>query len=198
LAKLVEAADEDGPVLGAFLRVAITTGARRGELCALRWKHVDLEARQLVIVGTLTQGADGYSIKAPKNGRPRRLALPEPIVDHLLLFRDWRAAQAARVGSGIGPDSFVFTFDPTGVAICNPGTITDKFSVAKRVAGVRHVRLHDLRHQAATVLLNSRINPRIVAERLGHSRTSTTLDIYAQFVPSADQEAADILGRLLQ
>ena len=75
--------------------------------------------------------------------------------------------------------------------------MTDKFTMAKRIAGLRSLRMHDLRHQAATVLLNSRISPRVVSERLGHSRASTTLDIDAQFVPAADEEAAEILGRLL-
>jgi integrase len=75
--------------------------------------------------------------------------------------------------------------------------MTDKFRKAKRRAGVTALRMHDLRHQAATTLLNRGISPRVVSERLGHSRTSTTLDIYAQFIPAADREAADILAGFL-
>jgi len=195
--KLVQAADDDGPILGMFVRLAIATGSRRGELCALQWKHVDLRAGQLLIAGTVTLGAEGYSIKAPKNRRAHRIALAPAMVDHLSLFRDWRAAQAGAIGGSLTPESYLFGCDPSGTEIGHPGTMTDKFSVAKRVAGVRELRMHDLRHLAATVLLNNKVNPRIVAERLGHSRTSTTMDIYAQFLPQADQEAADILGRLL-
>jgi integrase len=197
LAKLIRAADEDGPVLGAFVRLAIATGARRGELCALQWKHVDLESGQLVIVANITQGADGYIVKAPKSGRGRHLALPAAMVDHLALYRAWRAVRAETVGEVVTPESYLFGYNPTGREFANPGTVSEKFAIAKRVAGVRQLRLHDMRHQAATVLLNNRISPRVVAERLGHSRTSTTLDVYAQFLPPADQEAADILGRLL-
>jgi integrase len=197
LGKLIRAADEDGPVLGAFVRLAIATGARRGELCALQWKHVDLETGQLVIVANVTQGAEGYIVKAPKSGRGRRLALPAAMVDHLVLYRSWRAVRAESVGEEVTPESYVFGYNPTGRDFANPGTVSEKFATAKRVAGVRQLRLHDMRHQAATVLLNNRISPRVVAERLGHSRTSTTLDVYAQFLPPADQEAADILGGLL-
>jgi integrase len=75
-------------VLGTFLRLAIATGARRGELCALQWKHVDLDRRELVIAANVTMGPHGYVVKAPKNGKPRRLALPVPLVEHLLLYRD--------------------------------------------------------------------------------------------------------------
>lgn len=74
--------------------------------------------------------------------------------------------------------------------------MTRKFHKLKLAVGAPDVRMHDLRHQAATVFLNSRISPRIGSERLGHSRTSTTLDIYAQFLPAADREATDILGAL--
>ncbi len=197
LAKLMEAADLDGPVLGAFVRLAITTGARRGELCALQWKHVDLETGQLVVAGTATLGHDGYIVKLPKNGRVRRMALAAPIVDHMSLYRDLRALLAEQCGGSLTGESYVFSSDPDGLTVGHPGTMTDKFTMAKRIAGLRGLRMHDLRHQAATVLLNSRISPRVVSERLGHSRTSTTLDIYAQFVPAADEEAADILGGLL-
>ena len=62
---------------------------------------------------------------------------------------------------------------------------------------MKEVRLHDLRHHAATVLLNNRVSPRVVAERLGHTRVSTTLDIYAQFIDLADDEAATIMGAFI-
>lgn len=197
LTRLIAAADLDGPVLGAFVRLAIATGARRGELCALQWKHLNLETGQLVIAGTATLGHDGYVVKLPKNGRVRRIALAAPIVEHLALYRDLRALLAQQCGGALSEDSYVFCCDPDGLTVGHPGTMTDKFTMAKRIAGLRGLRMHDLRHQAATVLLNNRISPRVVSERLGHSRTSTTLDIYAQFVPAADEEAADILGGLL-
>ena len=197
LAKLVEAADLDGPVLGAFVRLAIATGARRGELCALQWKHLNLDAGQLLIAGTATLGHDGYVVKLPKNGRVRRIALAATVIEHLQLYRDYRALVAEQCGTPLTGESYLFCCDPDGRAVGHPGTMTEKFKMAKRIAGLRDLRMHDLRHQAATVLLNKRISPRIVSERLGHSRTSTTLDIYAQFVPAADEEAADILGALL-
>jgi len=197
LTKLVQAADDDGPVLGAFVRLAIVTGARRGELCALQWQHVDLNLNQLVITGNVTLGREGYVVTSPKNGKSRRVALPSSMVEHLLLYRDWSSARAEWAGVVLTGASYLFTYDPTGHEIGHPGTISQKFALAKRVAGTRDLRMHDLRHQAATVLLDNRVNPRVVAERLGHSRTSTTLDVYAQFLAPADQEAAEILGRLL-
>jgi integrase len=198
LARLVDAADVDGPVFGAFIRLAIVTGARRGELCVLQWKHLNLDAGQLIIAGTATLGHDGYIVKLPKNGRVRRIALDGHTIEHLSVYRDYRALLAEQCGRPLTSESFVFSCDSDCGTIGHPGTMTDKFSIAKCIAGVRDLRMHDLRHQAATVLLNRRVNPRVVAERLGHSRTSTTLDIYAQFVPAADDEAASILGELIR
>jgi integrase len=197
VAKLIEAADRDGRIFGAFVRLAIVTGARRGELCALQWRDVDIERSELTIPATITLGADGYVRKSPKNNRTRRIALPAAMVDHLAIYRESRALLAEKFGIDLTGESYLFTYDPTGCEFGHPGTMTDKFRTAKRRAGVNALRMHDLRHQAATTLLNRGISPRVVSERLGHSRTSTTLDIYAQFIPAADREAADILAGFL-
>lgn len=89
VAKLIEAADRDGRIFGAFVRLAIVTGARRGELCALQWRDVDIERSELTIPATITLGG-GYVRKPPKNNRTRRTALPA-------IGRD-RASVRRRVG----------------------------------------------------------------------------------------------------
>jgi integrase len=197
LARLIEAADDDGALFGAFIRVAICTGARRGELCALQWKHVDLERGRVAFASAVARGTDGYYVKAPKSRRTRTIALPSAMVEHLAMYRSYRALVAEQVGAPFDVDCFLFDCDPAGRRIGHPGTISEKYQTAKRVAGIKTVRLHDLRHHAATVLLNHHVSPRIVAERLGHTRVSTTVDIYAQYVASADEEAAEIMGGFL-
>jgi integrase len=197
VAKLIEAADRDGRIFGAFVRLAIVTGARRGELCALQWRDVDIARSELTIPATITLGGDGYVRKPPKNNRTRRIAMPAAMVDHLAIYREYRALLAEQFGIDLTGESYLFSYDPTAREFGHPGTMTDKFRKAKRRAGVDALRMHDLRHQAATALLNRGISPRVVSERLGHSRTSTTLDIYAQFIPAADREAADILAGFL-
>jgi integrase len=99
VAKLIEAADRDGRIFGAFVRLAIVTGARRGELCALQWRDVDIERSELTIPATITLGVDGYVRKPPKNNRTRRIALSAAMVDHLAIYREYRALLAEQFGA---------------------------------------------------------------------------------------------------
>lgn len=197
LRRLIEAADDDGALFGAFVRLAICTGARRGEMCALQWKHIDLERGRVEFASAVARGSDGFYLKAPKSRRARTIALPNAMVEHLAMYRSYRALIAEQIDAALDDECFLFDCDPAGRRMGHPGTISEKYQDAKRVAGVKDIRLHDLRHHAATVLLNHHVSPRIVAERLGHTRVSTTVDIYAQYVASADEEAAEIMGGFL-
>jgi integrase len=74
---------------------------------------------------------------------------------------------------------------------------SDAWTDLLRAAGVRHVRLHDCRHTAATLLLSENVHPRVVMELLGHSQMRTTMDIYSHVMPALAREAADRMGALL-
>lgn len=97
LAALIEAADDDGLLFGTFVRMIVCTGARRGEICALQWKHVDLEAGRIAVQGSIALGPNGFYRKLPKNGRVRTIALPSVMVDHLALFRSYRLVLAEQL-----------------------------------------------------------------------------------------------------
>ena len=197
ITQLIEAADDDGLIFGTFLRMSICTGARRGEICALQWKHIDFERSRVAVQASIALGLDGYYRKAPKNGRGRTIARPLAMIEHLALFRSYRKMLVEQLGGKFDDECFVFDSKPSGRRSGHPGTMSEKFATAKRVAGMKELRLHDLRHHAATILLNNRVSPKVVAERLGHTRVSTTLDIYAQFVDVADDEAAAIMGTFI-
>lgn len=100
-------------------------------------------------------------------------------------------------GAPIGTDEQIFTRDPTGRRPWDPGLVTNRWIRARRDLGLDHVRLHDLRHFVATELLTAGTDTRTVANRLGHARTSTTLDIYCTWVPAEDQHAACHLETML-
>jgi integrase len=90
----------------------------------------------------------------------------------------------------------VFAGDVTGTTPWYPDSASRRFRRACDDAGLKDVRLHDLRHYVATRLLSAGVDVRTVAGRLGHRNAATTLNVYSHFVPEADQEAAEILGRL--
>ncbi|MFC1866090.1 tyrosine-type recombinase/integrase [Chloroflexota bacterium] len=98
------------------------------------------------------------------------------------------------LGSSLSENDFVFCrADGTPL---NPCTVTHTFSKVAKRAGLHNLRLHDLRHIHATMLLQSGTHPRIVQERLGHSSIATTLDIYSHTVPGMQKAAAERLDSM--
>jgi integrase len=93
-------------------------------------------------------------------------------------------------------DGFVFSHDSDGRWPWRPDSTSRAFRLLRHEVGLDDVRLHDLRHFLATRLLAAGIDVRTVSGRLGHSLTSTTLNVYAAFVPDADCRAAEVMGRL--
>ena len=186
----------DGP-MRVYAVLAANLGARRGELCALQWGDVDLEAGEITIRRALTEGGPGVGIvaKPTKTNRDRTVAIDTATTALLRAHRHHRMQEALAAGGRLGP--WVFATDPLGLVAPRPDSMSRRFSRLRDELGLGHVRPHDLRHFVATQLLAAGVDPRTVSGRLGHSRTSTTLDIYAAFVPARDRDAADLLGRLL-
>ena len=107
------------------------------------------------------------------------------------------ALTAAAAGRDLEESELVFAIDQSGERPWRPDMVTGRWTRLRKEIGLSHVRLHDLRHFVATELLTAGIDLRTVANRLGHARTSTTLDIYWGFVPARDRDAADHLDSVL-
>lgn len=194
--RLLALADERDPDLGCFLRLAAVTGARRGELCALRW--TDFGRTFLRISRSVYGGRqDELNEKDTKTHAVRKLSL-DPLTLEFVKAQRGRCRQRARAcGVAFPEDGFVFSGEPDGSVPWRPGRVTLAFSRLCRDAGVRDVRLHDLRHFAATQLLAAGVPVRTVAGRLGHANAATTLNVYAHVLESSDEDAAAVLGDLL-
>jgi integrase len=178
-----------------WLHVALATGARRGEVCALRWSDIDFNARTVRIERSVAviKGAD-VSFKTTKTGNVRLVTLTTQAVE--ALREHFARAEAKRVAP-VGAAEQVFTDDPTGCRPWSPDVVTGRWTRHRKLFDLNHVRVHDLRHFVATELLTAGIDVRTVANRLGHARTSTTLDIYWAWVPAEDQHAAHHLETVL-
>jgi hypothetical protein len=175
VSRLLETAYEADPDFAVLLWLAATTGARRGELCALRWGSVDLEAAELLILRNLFQAA-GRLVE--KDTKTRRLALSEDSVALLEEHRRRCVERAAACGARLSDDAYVFSFDPAGRQPMHPDSVTHRFSRLARRLGLR-TRLHDLRHYAATQLIAGGVDLRTVSGRIGHAGGgATTLRVY--------------------
>jgi integrase len=195
LAQLLDAADDDFRV---FLFVAMTTGARRGELAALRWRDVDLDARTITIRQSVAEDRDSILIKDTKSHQVRAVALDDETVAMLAGHQERVEKLAAGCGSDLTPDRFVFSPRPGNDTCYVPKVISRRFTRLCERTKIKGLRLHDLRHFAGSQLVAAGVDIRTVSARLGHSRPSITLDIYSHRVQDNDRAAAEILGQLIK
>jgi integrase len=182
------------PEWGTFVWVAMVTGARRGELCALRWSDVDLTNGVLHVHEGLAQHGGDWWTKDTKTHQQRRVALDPETVTILTEHLDRLRERAAALGLELPPNAYVFSLAPDASTPFLPDTASQRYSkMAARLGVVTH--LHALRHYSATELIAGGADIRTVAGRLGHGGGgTTTLRVYAAWVSEADQRAANMLG----
>ena len=198
LVRLFGLAEETDPAFATFILLAASTGARRGELIALRWSDLDLDRGILRIERGIVL-ADGALIEqGTKTHQSRSVTLDPDTVTAIGEHRRRAEEVAHSAGAELAPESFVFSHEVDGMAPWRPDSTSRAFRMLCDQAGVSGVRLHDLRHYVATRLLASGIDVRTVAGRLGHRNPATTLNVYAHFVPEADEEAASALAGVLR
>ena len=167
--------------------LAVGTGARRGELLGLRWQDVDLARSQLIVRRSMSVVDGVPRLLATKTNRVRTLSLGSSLVD--LLRAASRVAVPDRRWDLVVADEHGRHLDPLDV--------TREFRRLVREFDVPVIRLHDLRHTHASLLLEAGVPAKVVSERLGHTTIAMTLDIYAHLLPSMDQEAAARLDQAL-
>ena len=208
VAKLLEALQDAPAQYSVITQLALLTGARRGEICALRWSDIafdDATGTGVISINRTVQNIAGRGtvFTAPKTKRSRRcIKIGPECVQLLREYRQHQKAERFKVGSewvrrveienGKTVDNdLLFTrwngqpFDPNAVTSWFPG-----FLAAHDLPAVH---FHSLRHTNASLLIAAHVPVTTVSGRLGHAKTSTTTDIYAGFIRSSDAAAADAL-----
>jgi integrase len=197
-ARLVERAVARDPDWGALVWVHMTTGARRGEVCGLQWKHVDLETATVTIRRTVYLDARGQlQEKDTKTHQQRRVVLDAETAEVLQERRARAEAQAEALGSSLQPNCYVFSNDPESRVPTNPEGVTKRYKRMANSLGI-DTTLKSLRHYSATELISAGVDVRTVAGRLGHGGGgATTLRVYTAWTSEADQRAARVVsGRM--
>lgn len=185
-----------GDPLAPFVQLAVATGLRRGELLGLRWS--DVSAGALTVSRAYARGVRGsYVLSEPKTRRARRtIALPALAREALEAQRGAQDAQRDAAGATWQDrDGLVFT-DAIGRPH-HPESVTSAFGRLVVRSGMGPLRLHDLRHTAATMALSAGVPVVDVSEMLGHSSAAVTLTVYAHTVAEGPRRVADALDRAM-
>lgn len=186
------------PEFAVMLHLAVITGARRGELCGLRWSDLDDKRAELLIQRSIFQTLEHEIVeKETKTHQARRIALDSRTVSDLARHRSTMVARAEFCGVEFDKKAFVFSDHERGVEPWRPDRVTLAFTRLCSELGIEGIRFHDLRHFAATSLLSAGIDVRTVSGRLGHANAATTLGTYAHFVGASDRHAAEVLRHAL-
>lgn len=171
--------------------LAIFTGMRRSEFCALKWGDIDLILGQVSVSRTIHQLKDNSLVFRPtKTVKGRRSVSLTPST--IMILRAHRERQEALkmelTGRPLDDNDMVFCHDD--FTPLKPDTVSGAWAELAERAGMKEIRLHDCRHSHASILLRQNIHPKIVQERLGHSSIAITLDTYSHVAPGLQQAAA--------
>lgn len=176
--------------------LAVTCGLRRGEIAALRWRAIDLDAKVLAVVESAEQVKGSVVYKEPKSGHARTVAMSATVVAELRAHRARQAEEQLRLGLRPAGDSFVVA--QIDGAPLQPRSITHEWVRLVQRTDLPRIRFHDLRHSHASQMLAAGVHPKIASERLGHSTIAITLDLYSHVMPGMQADAAEQVDAAIQ
>ncbi len=171
----------------------IVTGCRRGEIAGLKWSKINLDAGVIRIDSSLNYSRSrGVYENATKTADVRILHIPSETVSLLRDYLKWWDEEKKKIGDLWAAGDYLFVQE-SGKPI-DPNSITAWLRHFSKRHGLPHINPHAFRHTAASAMTQANLDPVTVSKRLGHSRVSTTMDIYAHMFEQADTSACEVLA----
>ena len=183
--------------MGILFWAAVTTGLRQGELIGLKWSDLDWKTRSIQIQRQVQRRTgEGLVFCEPKSASGRRvIVLGKSTIERLREHKNIQVKDRILLEEKWQDYDLIFP-SPIGTPL-DPSNVLKVYKDCLNEAGLPNLRFHDLRHTAATLMLQQGINPKIVHERLGHSDISLTLNTYSHVLPPMQEEAAEKMDELL-
>jgi len=181
--------------LSALWTLAAMTGMRRGELLGVTWADIDLDAARVAVVRSLLSVDYHLHASDTKSGKARVIDIDPLTVTALRSHRARQNEERLAIGAAYQDENLVFARED-GLPL-HPEQVTRWFRRHVAAAGLPQIRLHDLRHTHASLLVQAGVHPKIVQERLGHYSSAFTMDTYAHALPALQAEAAQRLSDLV-
>ncbi|HVA04192.1 MAG TPA: site-specific integrase [Acidimicrobiales bacterium] len=196
ITRIVDGAQQLDRVKAVLLVVAAMTGARRGELCALKWSDVDWGRRTLTIARFLRITPNVTVEGTTKTKKSRTISLGAMSMETLRTHRERCSDVARSVGNELPAEALVFSTSLAGSVPVKPDSLTQFHVRLMKELGMDY-RFHELRHFMAISMAASGVGIRTIAGRLGHADPALTLRTYAHWLETADREAADVVENVL-
>jgi integrase len=185
-----------GHRLYAAFALAALTGMRRGEVLGLRWGDVDLDGARVAVRRTLVTVGYRVEMSEPKTAQGRRsIDLDPTTVTVLKGHRAQQAEERLAWGPQWADGGWVFTQESREPV--HPDTFSKTFDRLVKRAGLPRIRLHDLRHTNVAHSLAAGVPVKVISERVGHSTTAFTQDVYGHVIPGMGKEAAAKVAALV-
>lgn len=177
-----------------LVHLFLITGARRGEILGLKWDKIDFDNNQLYICNNVLYSPDiGIYESTPKTDTSKRfVSLPTETMQLLKKYKTWQLSERLRLGAYYEDNNFVFTQD-NGKPM-HPDSVTDYLNKFSKKYNLPHINPHAFRHTMASMLYYNGVDSVSISKRLGHAQVSTTANIYAHVMESADKKNAEILS----
>ncbi len=181
---------------GPAWRLAAMTGMRRGEVLGLRWSDIDLDGARLAVRQAVVSVAYVILHSTPKSHQARVIDLDPGTLEQLRAHHAVQQLERAQWGSDYHDNDLVVAKE-NGEPI-HPDSFSQAFERLVKNAGLRRIRLHDLRHTHATLAIKAGVPVKVISERLGHESPAFTLKQYAHVMPGMQAEAASQIADLVE
>ncbi len=182
----------------ALFYLAIETGMRPEEYLGLQWQDIDFDQKALSVRRALiARKGGGYYFAEPKTKKSRRsIPLSDSLLNELRRHRRDQLELRMKLGADYQNTDLVFT-SRIGTPVDHKNLAERRFKGLRDKAGLPKIRLYDLRHTTATLLLSAGLNPKVVAERLGHASIVLTLDTNSHVLPTMQKDATDQIEKMM-
>lgn len=191
---ILEASEYEPEQWRLLIRFLMSSGCRRGEALGLTWDRVDYENKRVYIDRQVLYTKEkGVYIDTPKTASSIRfISLPADLLNDLRHHKAVQAEERLQAGIAYHNEGYVFA-QPDGSPL-HPCSVTSYMTKFSKRHGLPHINPHGFRHTMASMLIFNGMDPVSVSHRLGHSETSTTVDIYSHMIADADSRATDLIG----
>lgn len=186
-----------GMTHGLIFEFALLSGMRPEEYLALQWSDIDFDRNTAQVRRALVRHKKSWSFEEPKTARSRRkIFLPSQVLNKLVTHKRMQGERRLKLGAAWQAFDLIFCSEE-GTPLSIPNLTYRYYRPILKKAKIPQIRLYDLRHSCATLLLIAEENPKVVSERLGHSTIVLTLDTYSHVLPTMQEKASKRLEKML-